>query len=463
MEKILKNIKILWWLLPIFLIVIYILRCLLIKYANVTENDFNNYLSIFAVFFTFFGFYAAFYAQKNSESIQTKSDEIQKDLIEFGLINNPKESFEIIFKDDLIPSLSTAKNYANSKIYLLLSSPAYGYPVVTKDTYNSFKTELFNFDNSIIVELMFFCPDSHFDYWSNIILWDLSDDKNKDLSIFFAKEVFDVLNQIQSRKNHYKLYVKKEVSIRLYGFDYGNRGNQQNETTLKPDKVYLCMVDPFNIVMSQSEISKARHIQLPSRNISEYIGGIDKESLFERMKQCPYRMTKFEDAIVNPSFIPYLVVDYLFGLTSISRVVNDKCFLSEFDLFFKNYKKSPKFKNNSSTDIELIKEIVNNIIRYYCEIISFLENEYNYSNINKDISFLLSILKTISNLTSFSLDNYSNIKDVINSSPDYLIDSQPLENKLNSYTDDVMKFKMAVYFLLYSGLGKSLYYEKLTK
>lgn len=454
MKKILKNIKIFWWLLPIFILIILTSRWLLTKYTGIVENDITILISVFGVFFTYFGFYAAYSAQK-------KSDEIQKDLLEFGLINNPKESFEVIFNEDLIPSLhEAAKREIESNVYLLLSSPAYGYPVVSKDTYNQFKTALFDLDSSKKVEMMFFCSDSHFDYWCNILLWDLSN-KEEVISVSFAEEVYDVLDKIRTRDN-FKIFIKKEVSIRLYGFDYGNRGNLSSEISRhKADKVYLCMVDPFNIVMSQLEISRARHIQLPSRNISDYIGGNDNESLFERMKQCPYRMKKFNEAEVTHDLLPHLIVDYIFGLTSISKVVGEDCFILEFNLFFENYKKNSKIMSSQKTDELLLKEIVENILKYYCSVITFIKDKPVLDSFDQNVGFIFSIIKNVAAKINFDLNSYTEIKDKINTAQDYQINNQTLISLLP--TDLSIDFyKKAIYYLLYSGMGKSTYYKKLT-
>lgn len=471
MKKIFTNSKTYYWLIPISIALLIIIRFYSDKFNLIDKNEFINIISIAAILFTISGFIAAFVAQK-------KSSEIQKDLIEFGLINNPKESFEVIFTEDLIPSLQSAKRYTGSKVYLLLSSPAYGYPVTTNDTYHNFKDALFDLDSTNTVELMYFCPDSHFDYWSNVVLWDQSANKylfpNKEqISINFAKEIIDTLKHIEGKSSSYKLYIKKEISIRLYGFDFGRRiDSLSTEIPVMIDKVYLCMVDPFNIVLSQIEISKARHIQLPSRNIAEYIG-TSQESLFERLKQCPYRMTKYAGAEVNKGNIFYLLIDYVFGLTSPGKIVTLDWFLSEFELFFENYKKTQKIELQNKDDSNLLKDIVNNILAYYCEIIKFLNGQYGFElkYLKDRIGFLLSIIKDVSSMKDentksiFCFNCDTEINTIINSHAPYKIRMESTEENLLDYLNkcdsDEDKFKKTIYYLLYSGLGKSQYYKKL--
>lgn len=456
MEEILKNLKKNWWLLPVFIIITLLLRCLLKKFTSIEESDINIFLSIVGVFFTYFGFIAANFAQRKSDEIQTKSQEIQNNLIEFGLMNNPKESFEDIFNQDIIPNLITAKQYSDSKIYMLLSSPAYGYPVVENSTYHKFINELFSLGTDSTIELMVFSPDAHFDYWSNVLLWDTSSE-NK-IATDFAKEIIVTLKNISVR-NNYNLFLKKEISIRLYGFDFGNylTIKKNNENKSIADKVFLCMVDPFNIILSQKEISKARHIQLPTRTINDYIG-IGSDSLFERFKICPYTMNK-NTAKVKKENIPLLIIDFVFGLTSPGKIVEIKWFETEFRYFFDNYKITKKVSQDN--EIVHLKIIIKNLLEYYKELIIFFDEQHikKIKELSDSIPHIFQIIKSILIVT----DEFNDIKDLnkieIASNEFYCETNKKLSEKLNEITDEKDKLIHMIYFLLYGGLGKSLYFE----
>ena len=429
-------------------------------------NSLMNRIAIIACFITLIG---AIQAHRS----QNKSDTLQDDLIKMGLLNAPRESFEDIFGYDIIPNLKEMVKYEkDGKIYLLLSTPAYGYPVIDEGTYEKFREAIKALQTNSI-EFMFFCPDAHYDYWCNLLLWSITYDKKEDFAIKFAKEICAMLLMIEGNylspsktatpdtsTKRWAMWIKREVTIRLYSFIYNPKNPivQTEEGKLAFNKVFICFVDAFNIALSQYDIAKARHMQIHPRDIEEYVGKND--SFFERTKHCPYTMSK--DGMVAKDNIKLLIADFVFGLTSESKYKDYESFEKQFDLYFKRLKQSSKYAKRDEKGI--LMDILKILVNYYDEMIKYFLRE-QYLTLGKYLKNHVIIFKIINEKLSTpkilyikALCRTINQIQVNITAKEYDQKEREISNFLER-VDDKEKIKFTIYLILSAGFRQSAYYD----
>ena len=308
---------------------------------------------------------ALFYAERAAR----KSEETENQLIRYGLsAAENKTEFKAIFKEHLIDQLGQFRD-KGGKIYLLLSTPAYGYAVVGSDKFGEFVGALEDLNADCTLELIYFSPDDHFPYWANVLLW--SEIRSKDENQFserFADAITRVFTELNTHNNEqypWKLWVTQATTVREFAFfpTLQNRGDHADNPA---DRIYLVLTDPFSISQEQFKASfQARSIRVASFERREFAG--DSESYFERIKVCPYTGRSREMAALIPSQhgtqLENLMADYILGRTH-RRILEQDSFKSEIKVFLDS-ETVRKTVDEGTTQYQLLLNILRHILIYY--------------------------------------------------------------------------------------------------
>ena len=272
------------------------------------ENEFVNLIGIFGFIFGFWGFIKSWQAA-------SKSEKIEKILIETGQISSEiKEDFRSIYDHHLINELKKFKG-KNGTIYLSLSTPAYGYSALTIEDSKRLLSAFSDLNNDHEIQLILFTPDAHYNYLTNTIFWSLKKESQELQNEFlkkFADHTLEFIKMFNTKKC--KIWLKNETTVRFFGYhisDFSKKG-------------YLSLVDNFTIYQDQSEGNfDARSLPIQSAHASEYFES-DK-SYFNKLKRCPYTLVESDRASLNLGNVDNiddkelavkLAWDYILGRTS---------------------------------------------------------------------------------------------------------------------------------------------------
>jgi hypothetical protein len=317
------------------------------------------YLSLLALYF--------------AERAARKSKETENQLIRYGLSDaENKTEFGAIFKEHLVDQLGQFKN-RGAKIYLLLSTPAYGYAVVGSGKFGDFALALEELNAECTLELIFFSPDDHFPYWANVLLWsEISSRDGEQFAEGFANginRVFAALKTHNNKQYPWKLWVTQATTVREFAFFPSVQDRDDNPDN-PADRIYLVLTDPFSISQEQFKASfQARSIRIASFGGKEFAG--EPESYFERIKVCPYTGRSRETAALIPSAhgreLETLMTDYILGRTH-RRILELESFKSEIKIFLAS-ETVKKILAEGTTKDQLLLNILRQILRYYKHVL----------------------------------------------------------------------------------------------
>lgn len=402
------------------------------------------------------GFIAAVFGAIESFRAVKKAEETSKRLEEASIITAGVEtSFKDFFDKRLVKQLEKLTN--NDKIYFILSSPAYGYGVVGKEKFQRFKQNISNLNCS--VEIMFFDPDAHFNYWCNVLLW--AKEKNQRGGFFandFANEIESILDILLTKKNVYdnkwRIWLTKDTTVRLVAFSTNSDKDTKN--------AHVLLTDQFSIPVDQSnEGFKIHGIPILIGHIEEYIGD---DGYFNRIKKCPYTLKDREEAEVDKNYLKCLALDYMLGRTTKKQFEDFQLFKSEFEQLLKNMNKDNKQTNNV-----IVLSILNVVIKYFNDILS--KHHTNASSMQA-ARIEYGITNIPDNIRS---DEHSNqISEVL--SNESINGFKQILGKIDIHDDDRAKAKgefaniscdnkliISIYAIITSGFGESGYAKEVRK
>lgn len=249
-------------------------------------------------------------------------------LVDHALVHEETlQDFNTIFDKHLLHHLSVFENVPG-RIYLMLSSPAYGYGVLGKEKSAELSTKMDRLRSECTVHIIYYSPDAHWLYWANTLLWSFVRRKFDRID-YFAREFAVVLRDAHTsmvrkgRPSDLSLWVSDSGQHRLFGFqDKGKRSVTAAGSLGIASKahVYVVVADRIDLGADQwGGQFHARSHRVFQFQVDEYI--FDENSVFERAKFCPYSPATersdqaTEGAITAKSEIDNLFGDYLYGRT----------------------------------------------------------------------------------------------------------------------------------------------------
>jgi hypothetical protein len=318
------------------------------------------------LWFEAFAFYLSIWALVFAEKAARKSQETEEQLIKYGLSNAENQTnFTTIFHEHLVNQLGRFTNNGG-RIYLLLSTPAYGYAVVGPQQFAGFVKALRDLGKDCSVELIFFSPDDHYHYWANVLVWSAirsKDEKEHQFSENFFKGIEDVF--VQLRAHHWKLWVTKSTTVREFAF-FPAKGSSQKGSYDSIDRIYLVLTDPFSISQDQFQAGfQARSIRIPSFGRGEYVGA--QGSYFERIKVCPYTGIVGDDVVLitdENHLLSALEADYVLGRTN-QKLMSLDTFHSEMYAMLH----AVSVANHSVENNQVLSDILSQCLSYYHRVL----------------------------------------------------------------------------------------------
>ena len=112
------------------------------------------------------GFIAAFMATSAERQARDNLDKLEDTAL---IVGDCTCDFEKLYSDFLLKPLSDAET-RQVRARLLLSTPAFGYPVLGAKRTAAFRSTLDHLKKGSTVELILFSPDAHFFHWANTLL-----------------------------------------------------------------------------------------------------------------------------------------------------------------------------------------------------------------------------------------------------------------------------------------------------
>jgi hypothetical protein len=339
----------------------------------------NSAVGVAGVLITTAALYISALAFSAAAEAEERSESTLKGLKEAGLIVAETETeFKGIFDNHLIQPLRRCEDNPGS-IYLLLSTPAYGYAVVGKDGFEVLLHALTRLHNECSVEFVFFSPDDHFLYWANVLLWsEVRKRENLDSSFAeaFSESINDMFNIICSSRPWLRhLWIVRTTTVRLFAFVPHNHLRSTTSVQTMPEqhiRVYLALTDSFSIPLDQFQAAFQAHgMRVLTTQHAELIR--EKESYFERVKVCPYTGRIGPSAEINPDLkasaavLSALRCDYILGRTAQKSMTLD-CFRAEIDVFFETEGVKNRI-GKQETHEQFLWCVVDNTLKYYAFVL----------------------------------------------------------------------------------------------
>ncbi|OGW41511.1 MAG: hypothetical protein A2Y97_10860 [Nitrospirae bacterium RBG_13_39_12] len=287
--RVLKMLALLKQVLHKFIIRFSIWILLIIAAILIGSATFIYYNSYIKDHFTSFliveiaGLIIAIYAAYEASNAAQKSQKTQERLVDIGLLpTHTRSKFERIFNEHLVQPLQNHSYKGKpAEIYLLLSTPSYGYGVLGQNV-SSLRKAIKDLNQGCKVQVIFFSPDAHFHYWCNVLLWSIAREGKEQFAINFALDILEFLKRIENKE--WKIWLTGETTVRLFAFF----NHEKSE-------VYLLLVDRFSITQDQfGDRFKSRSVKVLLPQVQEYVSG--EYSYFDRIKQCPYTLKAGDEA-----------------------------------------------------------------------------------------------------------------------------------------------------------------------
>jgi len=410
----------------------------------------------------------ALYAAYEATNASVKSIKTYDGLVNVALLaRDSKDEFDISFREHLIESLQKYKD--EDSIYLLLSTPAYGFAVVSKETFELFRNAILDIPRKCKSEFIFFSPDAHFNYWCNVLLWSIEEEKNHHKSARdFASEIKAIMESLMQKNT--KIWITRETTLRIFGFA------KKDEAP----KAYIMLVDRFSIPQDQLGKSFRSHsIPIIQTQVKEFINEVKGEiqnkiqdsSYFNRIKQCPYTLKNGEDASLdldpsqpahsrNKFECEMLLGDYVLGRTSQKQIGNFTCFKDEINLFIKSLQKQEAYEDiKELKPEEIIIKAINKVIHYFFYIITSIDfKTYLKTSQSKQLQRINFVLDKIEQ-KKVNIDNghIDQLKTLIQTYELKKLDVE--ENLWDDAKEEFWKLQYLLYILLTSGFEESEYYH----
>lgn len=426
------------------------------------------------------GLFTAFYAAFEAENAANESQQTQEQLRDLGLlVAEAQPDFDKIFDEHLVQQLQ--RNRENAEIFLLLSTPAYGYAVVGKDRFSDFEVAMKQLHNCK-VEMIVFSPDAHFYYWCNVVLWSIGRrdaaqrslrQEEAEFAIEFATKTLDIVDDIHN-KDDWHIWVTKETTVRLFAFS-----KTEVEGSYPFRKAYVLLTDQFSIPQDQfRERFKVRSIPIPLTQIKEYVGG--QTNYFDRIKQCPYTFRDQVDARVKQDHLHQLAWDYVFGRTLEMQFEKFELFKSEILQFLGNVRGEDNLLQDKSSQ-EILTLSLTTTIRYFAHVFYLYDTRsrrdvgisdtqkariiYAMQQAEKLNISTQSLRDSLSSLAKKDSDlqvllDQANQEAVTETAVVYHMIRNELDTELNQLREMEDKLIFCLYTLMCSGFGQSGYAYK---
>jgi len=426
------------------------------------------------------GYCIALYGATRAVKAENQSLETQLQLADIGLLSTQsRENFYIIFEEHLVRCLREHDyNAKPANIFLLLSTPAYGYAVVGMDKFGLYEEAIKALHQECKVQAIFFSPDAHFHYWCNLLMWCLLRKEGLKFAIGFMKKIIIIVDHVV--KHNWEVWLTRGTTVRLFAID-----------NIISKKAYLLLVDQFRIPQDQFETGfKSRSIPILVTQINEYI--IGKNNYFDRIKECPYTLDKKSlKPIANQAdadLIKKLSWDYVLGRTMQGQFASFKCFSDEVDLYltklrhrsgeisFDNNKKDEILAISNYSDEDIVIILLKIIISYFSYILEDEHQRIFFTNIQiTRIKFCINKLnELLPELDIFNINKY-----LINEESNKLkkglrfletikqnqINSKEMSAHIKFYNklDTIInKLKYCLFSLICSGFGESQYAKSIS-
>jgi hypothetical protein len=319
-------------------------------------------------FFEVVGMYLALLAFIFAERAFNQSRKTQHQMED--LIHSLAETateFDLIFERHLVNRLREYK-HVGGKICLLLSTPAYGYAVVGPDRFKSFVDAFSDLDADCVVEIIFFSPDDHFDYWANVIVWSEIRPGETEFAKGFASSVSEIFAKLRARRpERSRIWITRTTTVRVFAF-LPLEGKPEDPH----ERIYVAFTDLFSISQDQYRARfKARSIRIAQPLKEEFIER--PGSYFERIKVCPYTGRTMEEAALDQknyqAQLGYLHADYVLGRTR-DNVMDRGVFKSEMQAFLKSESVTRYLKERElSGSEEILRKVITHAVSYFGSVL----------------------------------------------------------------------------------------------
>jgi hypothetical protein len=332
-------------------------------------------------FFNLVGFIIGIYAAMEAARAESKAKESLDRLKETALIvGEAKNDFVAVFENFLLQPLQMART-KQVKAYLLLSTPAYGLPVLGSGRFENLMGALQGVCQGSEIEFIFFSPDAHIHHWVNTLLWSPSHSSNdQNFAVQYGEGIITMLNFLENSPFHWRLWITNEATIRLFAFEFMNGA--------EPPQVYLMLSDRVTIPVDQWESGgkgfKGRGFPILLPLAGDIIG--QASSYFEQLKRCPYTLRQGEDACLRTTkrgdmvdmveveektriLLKHLCYDYVLGRTE-QHIYDLDCFRYEMDRYIEEQK---KLNITITDDKDILCAALIRICEYFEKFLSYSE------------------------------------------------------------------------------------------
>lgn len=435
-------VEMIWFFVACFLI-IGEYNFLVANHPNQT-GDFINIVAFLGFSVTSWGFIKSWQAS-------TKSASIEGNLLASHLIlAEAKEDFKDIFDDHLLGKINLFKDVPGN-IHLLLSTPAYGYGVLGKESslklFNSIK--FLNGESNI--ELILFSPDAHFNYWINLIFWSIVHEDNNQIGFLkdFAIQTYEMIDLLSLSNKKCSIWLRNDTTVRLFGYSF--HSPKPNDSYFSNDFAYISLVDNISLYQNQfgSEF-KARSLPIHFNQMKDFF--IGKTSYFHRIKSCPYTSRRNNEAALNfggqghiqdKELVSLLKWDFILGRasTSFRQYEEYRSFEYECGLFIKNLQNEYPKKYKDIEPDDIYKNITINLLNFLKNI----DVEYKIIETEKISKEHLEKIRGCLNVNLKGLDDFIEYFQVVKNNP-----------------SDI-KWQELLWKILISGVGYSGYVTELDK
>jgi hypothetical protein len=334
-------------------------------------------LSTLSDFFNLVGFIIGIYAAMEAARAESKAKESLDQLKETALIvGEAKNDFVAVFENFLLQPLRSARD-KQVKAYLLLSTPAYGLPVLGSGRFENLMGALQGVCQGSEIEFIFFSPDAHIHHWVNTLLWSPSHSSNdQNFAVQYGEGIIEMLKFLENSPFHWRLWITNEATIRLFAFEFKNGA--------EPPQVYLVLSDRVTIPVDQWESGekgfKGRGFPILLPLAGDIVG--QASSYFEQLKRCPYTLKQGEDACLRTTeredkvevekktriLLKHLCYDYVLGRTE-QHIYDLDCFRYEMDRYIEERRKL----NITTTDEDILCAALIKICEYFERFLSYSE------------------------------------------------------------------------------------------
>jgi len=374
----------------------------------------------FALLIELFGLLTGALAAYMAAKAELKASKTLRELEEASLIvKEISDNFSKIFQQHLLAPLEDLGQI--SRAWLLLSTPAYGFPVLGNSP--EFKKLVDRFGKLCAngkLELIVFSPDAHFYHLANVLLWWRAVPFDKDESslhspLLFASSIKQMLDYIKPGLEFgsphdwkVRLWTTNETTIRIFAFKY------TSGYIALPMRMYVSFSDRVTLSSPQWEIGageerksksgfRGRGLPMLQAAHGHLVSDTDVEadSYFDQVKRCQYKMTTGLKARVQKWEISALTTDYLL-LRTHQKLFDFRCFRDEVDLMLteitrmsqyylvsterieksENVKEAEKsgtiatipMPQSLSPELHILECILGNVLMYFEHMVTFSEN-----------------------------------------------------------------------------------------